>query len=120
MKKNILNKKNAIKFADKIYNKETGEFTKLCVGELVKNGMCCALGEAGTYFLGKSIVIENEDWPDTVCTMLIRKAKKKHPNKDVWEHFANLININDTTIGYEKRARKIRKYWMENIVPLLK
>lgn len=77
-KKSIeFNKKNAIKFANKIYNGRT--YTKLCHGDLRSGNLHCVIGEAAIDFLGKSdldLSDENNTAEDTtfVIDQLVKKA----------------------------------------------
>lgn len=131
MKPVEFNKKNAIKFANKIYNDKT--YMILCEGSLEdKDKMRCILGEASLTFLGKipSNILE-------AVEQLLYKAKIDYDlltnpvvklfevgKSELRAYLENaldrLYEINDDARGYKTRAKACKKAWMETIVPLLK
>lgn len=118
--KRKLNKKNMLKFADSLFRTEGGwdYYTELCCGALEKKGMNCALGAMYNYFLNQPMPSESTVAADELG------LKLSLLNDIVEEHFVwnldMLVEINDRTDSYYRRARACRNHIVKKIVPLLR
>jgi len=136
-----LNKKNAEKFGDQLFQMKGGVITclALCDGEL-QNGKVggrtthCAVGEVYHVFVNPSLsrVLASEDRTDEAIKAIAAVAKLKNDSEEgrakMEDALSSLVDTNDSISGedssgagvYAARAEQVQQTWREEVIPLLK